>query len=59
MTKVKTIGPNGGTHTYSSITAASRALSGTGSNSLRTTISRRCSAGGGYVGNVWVQYTRR
>lgn len=59
MTKVKTKGPNGGIRVYSSITAAARALSGTGESGLRTTIARRCNEGGGYVGNVHVQYTRR
>ena len=59
MTKqqVLTIGPNGGAHRYSSARAASRALSGNGSDSLRNTIIRRVDSAGGYVGNVWVEGT--
>jgi hypothetical protein len=30
-------------------------LSGTGSDSLRRTITRRLDNGGGYVGNTWVE----
>ena len=55
--KVLTIGPNGGARVYSSIRAASRALSGTGTDNMRSTIARRCEAGGGKVGEVYVQYT--
>jgi len=51
---VLTIGPNKGVRVYKSIRAASRALSGTGSDEMRTTISRRLSEGGGYIGNVYV-----
>ena len=54
---VLTIGPNKGTKVYSSTRAASRALSGTGSDSLRRTIGRRLDNGGGFVGSVWVQTT--
>ena len=54
-TTVTTIGPNGGVKEYNSLRAASRALSGVGSDHLRMTISRRCNTGGGYVGNVWVE----
>lgn len=55
--RVLTIGPNGGVKVYSSLRATSRALSGTGSDSLRSTITRRLDNGGGYVGDVWVQST--
>lgn len=58
MKQVVTIGPNGGQRTYSSTAATSRVLSGWGDDSKRTTVSRRCSEGGGYVGNVWVQYSK-
>lgn len=54
---VLTIGPNGGAKIYSSARAASRALSGIGTDSLRNTIVRRIDDGGGYVGNVWVENT--
>jgi len=54
---VLTIGPNRGMKVYGSLRAASRALSGDGSDSLRSTITRRIDNGGGYVGNVWVEAT--
>ena len=54
---VMTIGPNRGAKAYSSARAASRALSGTGSDSLKNTIIRRCDDGGGFIGDTWVQYT--
>lgn len=54
---VLTIGPNGGAKVYSSARAASRALSGFGTDSLRNTIVRRIDDGGGFVGGVWVQST--
>lgn len=56
-TAILTVGPNGGAKVYSSVRAASRALSGTGTDSLRSTILRRVDVGGGFVGNVWVQST--
>ncbi len=57
-TAILTIGPNGGAHRYTSATAASRALSGNGTDSLRKTILRRASDdNGGYVGKVWVETT--
>ena len=42
---------------FSSIRAASRALSGNGSDRLSTSIRRRVKDSGGYVGNtgVWVE----
>lgn len=49
-----TVGPNGKAQRYSSIRAASRALSGDGTDSLRNTIARRAEEGG-FVGDVWVQ----
>lgn len=54
---VLTIGPNGGAKVYSSLRAASRALSGLGTDSLRSTITRRVDDGGGFVGGVWVEST--
>lgn len=42
--------------TFHSLSAASRALTGRGSDSLRRTITRRCDEGGGYVGKVHVRY---
>ena len=43
---------------YQSMSAASRVLSGNGdSDNLRRQISRRCENGGGYIGDVWVQFT--
>lgn len=56
---VLTIGPYGGRHIYKSASAASRALSGDGSNRLRNTIIRRLDNNGGYIGNVWVQSVKR
>lgn len=57
MQHVLTIGPNKGVKVYGSIRAASRALSGDGTDSLRRTITRRIDVGGGYVGGVWVEAT--
>lgn len=57
MQHVLTIGPNNGVKVYGSLRAASRALSGNGSDALRRTIARRLDDGGGYVGNVWVEPT--
>ncbi len=54
---VLTIGPNGGAKVYASASSASRALSGTGTESLRNTIVRRMEDGGGFVGGTWVQST--
>ena len=54
--QVQTIGPNMGVQIYPSISSTSRALSGFGDDSKRATITRRCDSGGGFVGNVWVQY---
>lgn len=55
MQHVLTIGPNNGVKVYGSLRAASRALSGTGKDSLRRTITRRLDNGGGFVGQVWVE----
>ena len=54
---ILTLGPNGGAKVYTSLRATSRALSGIGSDKLRRTITRRCESGGGFVGDVWVEYT--
>lgn len=54
---VLTIGPNGGAKAYTSARAASRALSGTGSDNMKDTIIRRLDDGGGFIGDVWVQHT--
>lgn len=42
---------------YSSLRKTSRALSGHGSDSKRSTITRRCLQGGGIVGDVYVTYS--
>ena len=55
--KVLVVGPNGSAAVYNSIRAASRVLSGTGSDSLRRTITRRLDIGGGFVGDAYVQST--
>lgn len=52
---ILTVGPNGGTARYGSIRKVARVLSGNGTDSIRNTIARRVSQGGGYVGGVWVQ----
>ncbi len=57
-TRILAIGPNGGFTTYASTRSLSRALSGDGSSdALRNTINRRLLAGGGFVGDVFVQRT--
>ena len=43
--------------TFHSISAASRALTGKGTDSLRRTITRRCNEGGGYIGKTYVRFT--
>lgn len=55
--KVLALMPSGRAVAFSSLRAASRSLSGTGSDGLRNTITDRVLTGGGYVGNVWVQST--
>jgi hypothetical protein len=54
MKTVLTIGPNGGAQRYKSMRAASRALSGNGTDGLKSTISRLCAGNGGYVNNTFV-----
>lgn len=59
---ILTIGPNGGMRVYGSTRKVSRALSGNGTTSLQSTVTRRVQKGGGYIGDVWVEgtnYTRR
>ena len=56
MYLVTLTGPSGSTKTFTSIVAASRVLSGNGTDSKRRTLTRRLEEGGGYVGNVWAQY---
>lgn len=46
---------SGATRTFKSQIAVARALSGNGTTGLKSTISRRVLAGGGYVGNIYVQ----
>lgn len=57
MNRVLAINPSRTVTVYDSATSASRSLSGTGTDSRRHTITRRCEEGGGYVGGVWVQFT--
>ena len=44
---ILTVGPNGGTARYGSIRKVARVLSGNGTDSIRNTIARRVSQGGG------------
>ena len=55
--RVLAVGPNGGAMVYSSVRAAARALSGTGGEGPRAAITNRAYEGGGFVGNVYVQFT--
>lgn len=48
-------GPSGKTRVFASQTAASKSLSGTGSTRLQRKISSVLAAGGGYVGNTYVE----
>lgn len=52
-----TVGPTGKATRYASLRAASRALSGFGSDGVRSSITRRADNGGGFIGDVWVQYS--
>jgi hypothetical protein len=54
---VLTIGPSGKARIYSSLRAASRVLSGDGSDRRRSLIAERIENGGGRVASVWVQGT--
>mgnify|MGYP000984524918 CR=1 FL=1 len=55
---ILTISKDGRAHYYTSIRKASKVLSGTGSeDTKRSSIHRACKRGGGYVGDVWVQYS--
>jgi len=55
--KVLVVGPNGAAAVYSSLRATSRVLSGFGTDSRRSTITRRINNGGGFIGDVFVQPT--
>jgi len=52
---ILTVGPSRSARRYASLRAASRALSGNGTDGARRTITRRVDQGGGYYGGVWVQ----
>lgn len=52
---ILTVGPSGSATRYTSLRAVSRVLSGDGSDSVRSTVTRRVDQGGGFVGGVWVQ----
>lgn len=55
---ILTISKDGNAHYYTSIRKASKVLSGTGDeDSKRSSIHRACQKGGGFVGEVWVQYS--
>lgn len=54
--QVITVGPNDGTRIYHSLRAASRVLSGNGSDSVRHLIAQKCREGGGFVKDTWVKY---
>lgn len=54
---VLTIGPSGKARVYSSLRAASRVLSGDGSDRRRSLIAGVIEQGGGRIANVWVQGT--
>lgn len=54
---VLAITPTRQVRVFKSLRAASRALSGNGTDAVRSTITRRCDLGGGYIGNNWVQYS--
>ena len=53
-TPVIAISATGRATVYNSIRAASRVLTGNGTDSLRSSIARHVSNGGGFVGNVFV-----
>lgn len=54
MKAVMLIGPSKKPRVYRSLSAASRALTGTGSTELRFAIAEAINAGGGRIGNVFV-----
>jgi hypothetical protein len=58
MKSIFTKGPNGGIKVYTSAAATSRALSGTGSSTLRSSISRAAIAGGGIVNGTFVKFAK-
>lgn len=55
--RILAINPSRKVTVFNSARSASRSLSGTGGDSRRGSITRRCDEGGGYVGGVWVQFT--
>ncbi len=55
--KILAIGPSGRAKVYSSYRAASRELSGDGSDRRRSSIIDKVETGGGFVSRVWVQPT--
>lgn len=59
MKSIIAVGPSGSRRTFSSVRAASRALSGTGSDGLKSSISRKARSGGGYVGNTFVKFAKK
>ena len=56
--RVRVRSRSGNVKTYSSISAAARVLSGTGTDGKRRQITRRCRDGGGYVGENYVEFVR-
>lgn len=59
VTVIRATGPSGKTKVYSSQRAASRELSGDGSDNRRRTIVTKATNGGGYIGSVWLTSTVR
>ena len=58
MKSILAVGPSGSKRTFSSVRATSRALSGTGSDGLKSTISRKARAGGGYIGRTYIKFAK-
>jgi len=58
MKSILATGPSGTSRTFSSVRAAARSLSGTGTDGLKSTISRKARAGGGYIGNTYIKFAK-
>jgi len=56
MKSILAVGPSGTKRIFSSVRATSRALSGTGTDGLKSRISRVARAGGGYVGRTYIKF---
>lgn len=58
MKSILATGPSGTSRTFASVRAAARSLSGTGTDGLKSRISRIARSGGGYVGRTYIKFAK-